>query len=125
MFSLRMGTKRILTTSPSISTMTNFLLQRKQVVGGFLCFWCTIRPSSSLSMTMTMTTTMTASASAITIPAPVGLSYFPFQDDVIKNYLVPSQRILLGDEMGLGTSLYVMRLSVLFKMTKNVFIQIE
>ena len=72
-----------------------------------------------------MTTTMTASASAITIPAPVGLSYFPFQDDVIKNYLVPSQRILLGDEMGLGTSLYVMRLSVLFKMTKNVFIQIE
>ena len=83
--------------------MTNFLPQRKQVVGVFMCFWCTIRLSSSLSMT----TTTTTSASAITIPAPAGLSYFPFQDDAIQNYLVPSQRILLGDEMGLGKTISV------------------
>jgi hypothetical protein len=52
------------------------------------------------------------------IPCPDGLSYLPFQKEVILNYLIPSSSplsssggdrkgILLGDEMGLGKTISV------------------
>ena len=98
-------------------------LRRRHLVGALL-FWLTTisyrsissfslpRRKHKISSTTVLPSAALSDADAFiptdeTIPVPSGLSYFPFQHDVIRNYLVPSERILLADEMGLGKTISI------------------